>query len=72
MKLHLPKHFVDNWLWLCPALSVVLAAAVVMAFGLNWWSAVLAALLLVCPAPILWGAMRIALDERKARRAHHT
>jgi predicted benzoate:H+ symporter BenE len=70
MKVYLSKHFVDNWLWLCPALAVVLAAAVLMAFGLNGWSAVLAALLLVCPVLILWGVIRIARDERKARRGH--
>lgn len=45
----------DRWSWLCPWLAVALAAAVFMLFGLTWWSALLAALLLVCPALLLWG-----------------
>ena len=60
--------FADRWLWLCPILAVVIAIAVLWAFGLHWWSAVLAALMLVCPALILWGAVQIALDERRSRR----
>jgi ubiquinone/menaquinone biosynthesis C-methylase UbiE len=44
-----------RWSWLCPWLAVALAAAVFMLFGLTWWSALLAAFLLVCPALLLWG-----------------
>lgn len=57
----------NRWSWLCPVLSVVLAAAVLMLFGFTWWSAILVALLLVCPALLLWGAAMVALDERRAR-----
>jgi Flp pilus assembly protein TadB len=53
----------DKWMWLCPALAVVLAAAVFALFGLSVWSALLAALLLVCPALLLW-----AVNERRAPR----
>ena len=45
----------NRWSWLCPWLAIALAAAVFMLFGLTWWSALLAALLLVCPALMLWG-----------------
>ena len=45
----------NRWSWLCPWLAVALAAAVFMLFGFTWWSALLAALLLVCPALVLWG-----------------
>jgi len=44
-----------RWGWLCPWLAILLAAGVFLLFGLTWWSALLAALLLVCPALILWG-----------------
>lgn len=44
-----------RWGWLCPWAAVGLAAGVLLLFGLAWWSALLAALLLVCPALILWG-----------------
>lgn len=42
--------------WLCPLLALVLAAALMALFGLTWISAILAALILVCPAVTLWGA----------------
>lgn len=45
----------NRWAWLCPWLAIALAAAVFMLFGLTWWSALLAALFLVCPALLLWG-----------------
>lgn len=44
-----------RWCWLCPWLAVGLAAGVLMLWGLSWWSALLAALLLACPALISWG-----------------
>jgi hypothetical protein len=55
-------------MWLCPILAVVIAAAVLWSFGIAWWSALLAAVLLVCPALIVWGAVQVALDERRSRR----
>lgn len=55
----------NRWHWLCPWLAVALAAAVFVLFGLTWWSALLAALLLVCPALLLWGlfVIRPGSDE---------
>lgn len=46
--------FANRWMWLCPILAVVIAAAVLWSFGFAWWSALLAAVLLVCPVLILW------------------
>lgn len=66
----LKSRFVDRWLWLCPALAVLLAACVLMLFGLTVWSALLAALLLVCPALILWGAFMVGRDERRKASAN--
>ena len=60
--------FANRWMWLCPILAVVIAAAILWSFGFAWWSALLAALLLVCTVLILWGAIQVALDERRSRR----
>lgn len=60
--------FANRWMWLCPILAVVIAAAVLWSFSFAWWSALLAAALLVCPALIVWGAVQVALDERRSRR----
>ncbi len=65
----LKTRFADRWLWLCQILSIVLAAVVLMLFGFTFWGALLAALLLVCPALILWGAIEVMLDERRQRAA---
>ena len=54
------KTVLGNWLWLCPLLAIGLAAAVVMFWGLSAWTALVAALLLVCPALILWGAVTLS------------
>ena len=58
----------NRWMWLCQALAVVIAAAVLWSFGFAGWRALLAAVLLVCPVLILWGAVQGALDERRSRR----
>lgn len=65
----LKSRFANRWLWLCPALAVLLAAGVLILFGLTLWSALLAALLLVCPALILWGAFIAVRDERRKAAA---
>lgn len=44
-----------RWWWLCPSLAIALAAAVFALRGLTWWTALLAALLLVCPVLMVWG-----------------
>ena len=68
MKLSLQSDFANRWLWACPALMLLLAVLVLWLFGLGWWSAILAALLLVCPVLIAWGVIRLVLDERRDRR----
>ncbi|MEW5894110.1 MAG: methyltransferase domain-containing protein [Pseudomonadota bacterium] len=59
-----------RWCWLCPWLAIALAAAVFVLWGLAWWTALLAALLLVCPALILWGLY--AVRPPPAEPAPHT
>lgn len=44
-----------RWAWLCPVSGLAMAAAVFYLWGLSWWTAILAALMLACPATILWG-----------------
>ena len=51
------KEIINQWLWLCPALAIVVAAWVLMAFGLSFWSGLFAAFLLFCPAVIVWGVL---------------
>lgn len=65
----LTTRFADRWLWLCPVLSILLAAAVLMYFGFTFWGGLLAALLLVCPVMLVWGAIELWLDERSQRAA---
>lgn len=45
---------VQRWAWLCPALGLVMAAAVFYLWGLSLWTAILAALMLACPLTLLW------------------
>lgn len=66
MKLSLDAGFANRWLWLCPLLGVALAAFALAVFGLSWWSALVAAALLVCPALILWALVTTARDARHA------
>jgi hypothetical protein len=49
------KRFIDRWLWLCPLIGILVAGWVLMVFGLSYWSGLFAALLLVCPAIMVWG-----------------
>ena len=65
----LKTRFVNRWLWLCPILCVGLVAVVLMLFGFTFWGALLTALLLVCPAIILWGAIEVARDKRRQHEA---
>lgn len=44
-----------RWWWLCPGLAIALAPTIFVLRGLTWWTALLAALLLVCPVLTVWG-----------------
>ena len=44
-----------DWMWLCPPLAIALAAGAFAWWGFDWWTALLAALFLVCPALMVWG-----------------
>ena len=49
----------NKWTWLCPWLAIALATALFVLWGLTWWTALLTALLLVCPAILLWGMIKL-------------
>jgi hypothetical protein len=51
-------------LWLCPATSLVLAAAVLMLFGVSWWAALVGAGLLGC----LIAAASLVVADRSSHR----
>jgi hypothetical protein len=53
------QRFVDRWGWLCPFVMMLAAAGVLVAFGFSLWSGLLAGLLLVCPALVVWGAVKL-------------
>lgn len=44
----------DRWLWICPWIGLVGAAATLWLFGLSWLSALGVAFLLACPAVAVW------------------
>jgi hypothetical protein len=49
----------DRWLWLCPLLAILVAALILVVFGVSFWTGLFAAFLMVCPALIFWGAIRL-------------
>ena len=51
------KQLIDHWLWLCPALAILVAALVLVAFGLSLWTGLFVAFLLFCPAVVIWGVV---------------
>jgi hypothetical protein len=57
------KEIVDRWLWLCPALAILVAGGVLITFGVSFWTALFAGVLLFCPAVIVWG---LVTTRRKA------
>lgn len=56
----------NKWGWLCPWLSIALAATVLAVWGLTWWTALVIALLLVCPAIMLWGVIKMRRPSDKS------
>lgn len=57
-------------LWLCPLAAIVVVAIVLVLFGMTWTTAIIAALLFVCPAILIWGF--IAVRRRSAKDGSHT
>jgi len=68
------RAWLSQYLWLCPVLAIALAAAILAAFGLSLWTAILMAVLLVCPAVLVWGMVTVLRRPRskRAEKAAHT
>jgi ubiquinone/menaquinone biosynthesis C-methylase UbiE len=59
----------NRWAWICPPLALALVSMLLMWWGFTLLTALLIALLLVCPALMLWGlivARRLPDVERHA------
>ena len=54
--------------WLCPVLSLVLAAAVLVLFGVTLWTAVLTAVVLACPIAAAWTLVAGRLNRGDIKR----
>ena len=54
-----------RWVWLCPLLALALAAGILVLWGFTLWTAIGVALLLVCPAIIIWALLYFGRDEAK-------
>lgn len=48
-----------NLVWLCFYLMLGLAIAILVLWGLSVWTAIIVALLLVCPLIMIWGAIKV-------------
>lgn len=46
-------------MWICPALAIAMAAVILWLWGLTWQSAIVIAILLTCPALLVWGALQL-------------
>jgi ABC-type bacteriocin/lantibiotic exporter with double-glycine peptidase domain len=57
----------NRWLWTCPILAILVSAAVLFYYGLTLTTAVVAALIMVCPAVMIWGALQ--MRETPAEKA---
>lgn len=51
------RDYLSRWGWLCPWVMLGLAVAILIVFGISVWTAVLVAMLLVCPAIVVWGVI---------------
>lgn len=58
----------ERLLWLCPLASLVVAAAILWAFGLTLWTALVAALLIGCPLAIVWALVTGRITKRDISR----
>jgi protein-S-isoprenylcysteine O-methyltransferase Ste14 len=49
----------SRWVWICPALGLLLATLVFYMWGFTLWTSFVGALMLVCPSIILWGLITL-------------
>jgi Flp pilus assembly protein TadB len=61
------KAWLSRFVWLCPFLAIAVATGILLAFGVSFFTAVVVALLLVCPALLVWGAVTVRRRLRSRR-----
>lgn len=49
----------SRWVWICPALGLILATLVFYMWGFTLWTSFVGALMLVCPSIVLWGLITL-------------
>ena len=55
-------------LWLCPVLSLLLAAGVLLLLGMRWWTVLIAVVVLACPITAGWVLLADRLSRREIER----
>lgn len=58
-----PRKLMHTAMWGCGLLMTAIAAALPLRYGVSWWTLLLAAVLLACPAGLVWTALRFGRDE---------
>ena len=56
-----------HWMRACAVGMALLALAVVFSSEVSWWRALLALLLLACPAIVIWSAFRFGRTDDESR-----
>ena len=51
--------WISRNIWICLTLAIALAAVVLAVFGVTWTTAIIVAIMLICPAVIVWGAVTL-------------
>lgn len=61
----------ERLLWICPILSVLAAGFLFWVFGIEPWTALLAAILLGCPIAVAWALMGARRRKNSLIRRGH-
>jgi uncharacterized membrane protein len=62
------RRILNNWLWVCPVLSLVIAIALPLLLGFGLWTAALVAVFLACPIAAAWTLVAERLNRREGRK----
>ena len=57
---------IDRLLWLCPAVSLIFAVALLWLVGLTLWTAVVVAVLIGCPVAVVFALLAERLGKHKS------
>ena len=65
---HKYSSLLTRLLWLCPLVSIALAALLLWLSGATLWTAAIAGLLLGCPIAVAWALFDAWREQRKSIR----